>query len=361
MKSDIYAMLNRANINVENYEKDNFNDLEKKNIKANLKESIAKKKSHKRSMVVAGVVIALTVTLFGTNVGAEALTRVLKIAGVQDIASFMGIQANLDDYKTVINKVITNNGVTVQLNEVIFDENEFTVSYSVTYDKKLSEIYNEKQNEVDEAWHGFNGISINGKGLNTGSGGGSKSIDDYTIQSVLTYDIGELDLSGDLDIKLSCSPVGENEDINKKDEDWGFEFKTNGDQLKVDTKEIALDNKFTLENGTEYTLQKYTDNSLGQKMYASISNFKMEPMYDVELKGTDDLGNKVEFYPSHSNKEKALFKIRNLDENLNEKAKILTLTPYGAKYSEESDEDKIINLEYEQVGEPFTIDLSQLK
>ena len=183
--------------------------------------------------------MALTVTLFGTNVGAEALTRVLKIAGVEDIASFMGIQKNLDDYKTVINKVITNNGVTVQLNEVILDGNELTISSNVTYDKKLSEIYNEKQSEVDEAWHGFNGISINGKGLNTGSGGGSMSIDDYTIQSVTTYQLGDIDLSGDLDIKLSCSPMNGNGDVNRKNDDWGFEFKTNGDKLKIDTKEIA--------------------------------------------------------------------------------------------------------------------------
>lgn len=358
MKNNIYSMLNGANVNLDDYGKEDFNDIEKKNIKANFRKLISKNKSPKKSIIAAGMVVVLTATLFGTNVGAQALTRVLKIAGVQDIASFMGIQENLDDYKTIINKVITNNGVTVQLNEVILDENEFTVSYSVTYDKKLSEIYNEKQNEVDEAWHGFNGISINGKGLNTGSGGGSRSIDDYTIQSVLTYDIGELDLSGDLNIKLSCSPVGENEDSNKKDEDWVFEFKTNGDQLKIDTKEIFIGNKFTLGNGTEYTLQKYTDNSLGQKIYASISNFKIEPMYDVKLKGTDDLGNNVEFFSSHSTKNDALFKIENIYGNLNENSKTLNLTPYAAKYPEQSGK---MDGEYKKVGEPFTVDLTQLK
>ncbi|SFD42667.1 DUF4179 domain-containing protein [Clostridium uliginosum] len=358
MKDDIYTMLNEADINIDDYKKEDFNDIEKKNIKANFKKSISKKKSHKRSMVVAGVVIALTVILFGTNTGVEALTRVLKIAGIQEIGSFMGIQKNLDDYKTVINKAISNNGVTVQLNEVILDGQELTVSYNVTYDKKLSEVYDEKLSKVDKGWHGFNCISINGKELNTGNGGGSRSIDDYTIQTVLTYNLGKQDLSGDLDIKLSCSPVGENEDINKKDENWGFEFNTNGDQLKVDTKEIALDNKFTLENGTEYTLQKYTDNSLGQKMYASISNFQMESTYDVSLKGTDDLGNEVEFYISHGWKEGALFKIENIHGNLNENAKTLTLTPYAAKYPEKSGR---MDGEYKKTGDEFTIDLSQLK
>lgn len=358
MKNYIYNMLNEASIDLQEYKEEYFNDIEKKNIKDRFRKSISKKKSYKRNIIAAGVVLALTVTFVGTNVGVKALTRALEIAGVEDISSFLRIQNNLDDYKTVINKVITNNGVTVQLNEVILDGDEFTVSYNVTYDKKLSEVYGEKRNEIDDAWHGFNGISINGKALNTGGGGSSRSIDDYTIQSVLTYDIGDLGLSGDLDIKLSCSPVEETGNVNKNSDDWGFEFKTNGDQLKIDTKEIALDNKFTLENGTEFSLKKYTSNALGQKIYASILNFKMEPMYDVNLKGTDDLGNKVEFYASHSGKENALFKIENINGNLNENAKMLTLTPYAAKYPEQSGK---MDVEYKQVGETFTIDLTQLK
>ena len=35
MKNDIYSMLNNSNINLDNYEKEDFNDIEKKKIKAN--------------------------------------------------------------------------------------------------------------------------------------------------------------------------------------------------------------------------------------------------------------------------------------------------------------------------------------
>lgn len=361
MNKDIYSMLNEANINLEDYEKREFNDVEKKNIMNSFRKSISKKKFQKRNVIAAVAAIALTVTLFGTNVGVQALTKTLQIVGVEDIGRFMGIQKNLDDYKTVINKVITNNGVTVQLNEVILDGDELAVSYNVTYDKKLSEIYDGKQKEVDEEWHGFNGISINGTGLNTGSGGGSRNIDDYTIQSVTTYELGNIDLSGDLDIKLSCSPVKGDEVTNKKSGDWGFEFKTNGDKLKIDTKEVALNNKFTLENGMEYTLEKYTDNSMGQKIYASISNFNGNKMHTLLLKGNDDLGNKVVFYASHSNKEKALFKIENLDGNLNEKVTKLTLTPYEEEIPNNTSEGVKYELKYKQIGESFTIDLTQIK
>lgn len=349
MKNDIYTMLNDSNINLEDYSKEDFNDIEKKNIKAKFRKSVLKKKTGKRNLVVASLFLALTVTFLGTNVGAKALSRVLTIAGVQDIAGFLRIEKNIDEYKTVVNKAITENGITVQLNEVILDGNELTVSYNVTSDRKLDE---------GESWNGFNGIYINGKGVNGGSSGGSKNIDEYTTQSVITYDLGDIDLSGDLNIKIICSSLGLDPEKTEKKSDLNFEFNTNGNQLRIDTKEIQLNNKFILENGTEFTLEKYTDNSLGQKIYASISNYKRDPMYDVQLRGTDDFGNKIEFYASHGDKDGALFKINNIDENLNENTRTLILTPYAAKLPEESGK---MDGEYKQIGEAFTIDLSQLK
>ncbi|EKQ51556.1 MULTISPECIES: DUF4179 domain-containing protein [unclassified Clostridium] len=349
MKNDIYIMLNDANINLDIYEKEDFNDIEKRRIKANFRNSAVKNKSRKRTLIAAGMVLALTITFFGTNVGASALSKVLELPGIKDIASLLRIDKNLDEYKTVVNKSITENGITVQLNEVILDENELTVSYNVTSNRKLSD---------DESWKGFNGIYINGKEVNGGSTGSSKNIDDYTTQTVMTYDLGDMNLSGDLNIKISCSSIGLNPDKAEKMSNLNFEFKTNGDQLRIDTKEITLNNKFTLENGVEYTLEKYTDNSLGQKIYASISNFKMDTAYDVQLKGADDLGNKVEFYASYSTENKALFKIENIDGNLNENAKTLTLTPYAAEYPKVGGE---MNNEFKKAGEAFTIDLSKLK
>ncbi|ODA39560.1 DUF4179 domain-containing protein [Desulfosporosinus sp. BG] len=266
---------------------------------------------------------------------------------ITNISSFLGLQKNLDEYKTVINKEVTDNSITVKLNEVILNGNELTVSYSINSSEKL---------EANESWHAFNRIYVNGKQVSTGASGVGRNIDDYTSQEVLTYSLNKVDLSADLNIKILCSSVMLNDKETKGS--WDFEFKTNGSQLKIDTKRMLLNHKFTLENGGEYTLTNYTDNALGQEIYASISNFKRKPMYAVELRGIDDLGNKVEFYMSHGGKEGALFKIENINGNLNENAKTLTLTPYAAEYPDKSGE---MNGEYKQVGDKFTIDLSLLK
>jgi len=268
-----------------------------------------------------------------------------------NISDFLGLQRNLDEYKTVINKKVTDNSITVTLNEVILDGNELTVCYN-----ESPNIYLEENQDL--SFPGFNSISVNGKEVNGGSSGVSTNGGDNTIQSVITYDLGNIDLSGDLDIKILSSAMSSKD--REKKASWNFEFMTNGNQLKIDTKEILLNKKFTLESGEEFILEKYTDNALGQKIYASIStsNVITKSMYAVTLKGIDDLGNKVEFYMSRRGKEDALFKIEKIGGNLNENAKTLTLTPYAAEYPEKSGE---MNDEYKQVGDKFTIDLSLLK
>ena len=98
-----------------------------------------------------------------------------------------------------------------------------------------------------------------------GEGVGMTNIDDYTTQVVFKYDldsIKDMNLNGDLNIKIIYSKMMVNytDDINGI---WKFEFKTNGDQLKIDTKTINLNEEFELENGNKYILEKYTDNALG--------------------------------------------------------------------------------------------------
>jgi len=343
MKNDIYSMLNYIDINLENYKKESFNDIEKKNIKANFRKSIHKKRSPRKSIVAAGVVMALTGTLLGTNIGANALTNVLKIDGVEDIGSFLGIHKKLDEYKTVINKAITDNGITIKLNEVILDGNEITVSYNISSNEKLK--------DLESPAHTFGELYINDKKITYGDTSRSKKVDDYNAQQVISYDLLNEHLSGELDIKMKCSAIYI--DGNKKEGHWNFEFKANGDELKADTKEIKLNNKIKLKNGDEYTLERYTDNSLGQRIYASVSNYTGKPRYYMDLRGTDDLGNHVTFFVP-GRKNGVLFR---MSKNLNEKAKTLTLTPYAAECS--ADDGSQLN--FEQVGETFTIDLLQLK
>jgi len=302
-----------------------------------------RKKYHNRLFRLSSVAAILAFCVL-TSIGFASPSFAANVKNVSNtissnISNFLGLQKNLDEYQTVINKAVTDQSITVKLNEVILNGSALTVSYSINSNIKL---------ESMESLHALNEIYVNGKRASSGSSGGSRNMDNYTTQEVMTYLLDKVDSNADINIKILCSSILVNGKETKGS--WNFEFKTNGSKLLIDTKEILLNYKITLENGGEYTLRKYTDNSLGQEIYASTSDPKK--LIYVALRGFDDLGNKVEFTLRHQGEDNALFTLEKyFNGNLNENAKTLTLTPYT------SPDGNI----YLKVGDQFTIDLSLLK
>lgn len=346
MEKDIYKMLNEAHINIEDYKKEEFNDLEKKRLKDKFRKSINKKRLNKGSIAAAAAVVCLvSAGLFGTDAGAQVLAKVS-----ESIASSIGVEKDLDSYNTVVNKQITDNGITIQLNEVILDESQMQLIISDT-------ISSQKALKEYESYDAEKTVYINNKKVKfEGASGSSGNLDDYSSQSVIEYDLSSLnnvDLNGDLDIKIVYSKVMINYE-NPQRGKWVFEFKANGDALKIDTKEIKLNNSFTLENGEKIILDKYTSNALGENIMCKVENFNKNESYDVMLKGTDDLGNKVEFYLKRGSKDSIVLEYDNIDRNLDENAKELTLTPYAVKFPEESGQ---LSHDFKKVGDEFKISL----
>lgn len=337
MNKNIYDMLNEVEIDLNEYTKEHFTDIERKKFKNTLRKSTKKNNAYyKKGLAIASIAV-LTIGLLGTNSEGYVWTYANTI--FTDIASSLGIEKNLDEYKTVVNKSITKNGVTIQLNEVVLDHDELVVSATSTSNKKLGE----GRIILDHC------IYVNGERVSNGAGGSAKQLDEYTMQEVLFHDL-EGDFSGDLNIKIVFSdPLINEKTIEGR---WVFEFKTNGDELALDTAEILLDTTFTLENGQKITLNKYTSNNLGQKIY--YSNNPKGTDYDMVLRGHDALGNKVEFYVSRATANNGVFKLTTIDGNLDENAKTLSLTPYAVKYPEENGR---LSNDFKKVGEEFEIAL----
>lgn len=352
MKNNIYSLLNEANIDLDEYKKEDFNDIEKESLKKNIRKSIKKSRKQNvgKKIIAAAAIIAVLVGMSFGNTGAYAISKINLFS--ESISSFLGIERNLEDYNTVVNKSVTDNGVTVKLNEVVLDDNELLISTNISSERILKE---------HESWGSEMTLYINNKKVKfTGEGGGRKRIDDYTTQQVARYDLAsikDMDLSGDLNIKIVYSKmmVNYNDDINGT---WKFEFKTNGDRLKIDTKTVKLGYGFNIENGDKYILEKYTDNALGQKIYGKIINNSTERgSYAILLKGHDDLGNKVIFDLIKGTKDEFLLKYENvLVGNMSEKASKLILTPYAVKMPEKSGKEPGFD-EYEKVGDEFTINI----
>jgi len=339
MAKNIYDMLNDNSINVEELEREGFNDIEKRRIKNKFKKTIHKDRNRKSKggavAVAAGV---LAITLFGTNIGNEAVANIKLIAS--DVGNYLGISKDLSDYKTLVGKTITKDGVTIQLNEVILDKDELIVSTTLKSDTKLEEA-GTIATSAD--------VYINGKNMSSGAGGADKQIDDYTTESIMSYDLDEEISNGDLNVKIEYGNAYI-DGVEKRKGPWVFEFKTNGDQLAIDTTERNIGYNFKLENGNKIILEKYTSNAVGQKIYYSVEG--KGDTYDIELRGKDDLGNEVRFNLTRESYGKGIMK----GSKISDDAKTLTLTPYAVAFPKES--GKMSN-DFKQVGEEFTIEINK--
>ena len=338
MGKNIYDLLNDVEVDLNEYNEEVFTDIEKRKLKKTFKKSIKKNSPSYKKYIVAASITLLLMGLFTTNLGNNVLAYANTIA--YDIASYLGIEKSLDEYKTVVNKSVTKKGLSIKLNEVILDHNELVVSTTLTTDEDLKE----GSIILDSS------IYINGKRMkSSGSSGSSKQLDNHTVEDLTFYDL-EANLSGDLNIKIVFSnPLVE---MQEKSGRWVFEFKTSGDELTLDTKEILLDYDFTLENSQQITLENYTSNDLGQKIYFSKSHKATD--YDMVLRGHDDLGNNIEFYMSRTRDCNGIFKLETIDGNLNKNAKRLFLIPYAVKFPEQSGK---LSHDFKKIGKEFTIDL----
>ena len=191
-------------------------------------------------------------------------------------------------------------------------------------------------------------LYINGKQISIGAGGASRLIDEYTQEEVLSYHLDKELQDGDLNIELKHDNVSYN---NKEVRGpWKFEFKANGDSLKINTTSIELNNYFVLENGQKVIFNEYRTNDIGQKIYYTIEN--KDNVYSLLLKGYDDLGNEVEFYNVHEEKNSGVMKA---ESSILEEAKQLKLQLYAVPFPKES--GKMSN-DYKAVGEEFIIELN---
>lgn len=353
---NIYELLNEMDFDIEEYEKEELNDLEKEKLKNNFNESREKKFNFKRFGSIAVSLLLTIGVLSQTSLGKEVYaTTESKLSEITySIANALGIERDIAKYSNVINKTIENNGVEVKLTDVIIDKDEFIFSTIIN-----------TNNPADGVDFDYD-IFINGKKARLyGASGGSRKIDDSEELFSTDYavDVKDIDIKEDLDVRivlknLSYYTYGEDEwseDLNKITNKirgkWDFKFNASGNELTANTYLLPLDYSFNIGE-QNYKLEEFRYNPVNQKIYGKIENIDVNNSNDIELRGYDDLGNKVEFYLSTSDKKSFILKYSNLVGDLSDKVTSITLVPYAVEYPKKS--GKMPN-NYKVVGEEFII------
>lgn len=348
-EKDVYKLMNEVQVDIDSYEEEKLSELEKKKMKKSIMQSLNKKRGkstknyyQKRGLLVASALIVAVGVLGSENV--QGAIHLLTYS----IAQGLGIEKDLASYTEVLNQAITKNGATIQLNEVILNNDELILTSTIKVDEKL---------EYGFAHTGTE-IFINGKEAFLSGGGGSSRVDDYTVTDVMTYQLNEKvqkELEGNIDIKIVMKDI--RTDSKTYRGKWIFEFTVNGDELRGDTKEMPLDYAFKLDEEQTVQLIKYTQNDIGDKIYYDRGDKPIS--YDLELRGEDNLGNEIRFCLDHESRGKGVLELNTvLGSPLSEETTSLILTPYAVKFPETS--GKMSN-DFKPVGEAFKIDLTLLK
>lgn len=364
---NIYEMLNDIEIDLSEYEKEDFNDIEKQRIKNKFRKSINSKKIKKNNNYNKYVVVASAacISLFvfsKTEIGSYANEAVTEI--VYGIKEALGIKVDLTSYATNVNQSITKKGLTVKINDVILDGDELLIHITKTYDEKLG-----KDGSINLS---SEKLSINGKTVSKGSSGYFTKINENTEELIIGYKLEDEDYNGDINVRLRIGDayIGENPGNYKHIYGpWIFKFKVNSDKLKNETKEISTNDSVKLKDGTIVTIDKYISNVLREEIHVNVNSYNAtsneddsRTYSDLILKGKDNLGNEVLFRLAdgihHIENEKnysVIYEIQS-DYKINDKVKEFYLTPYLPKYKDKNGEGKIIE---EKIGEEFTLNISE--
>ena len=346
MKESIYDLLNDIDSRPESYTTAQVTQKDIKDWKKAFKNKEqnsglpGKRALRKHRYVKYAAAAAAVVLICAGSVPSVRITAYAAVKSVTyDLGQLLGISADLSPYTAVVGESVSKDGITVTLNEVIMDENMMYITDTVTTPEKMDTVEKQMGYMADAM------VFINGKMASSGASGSIEQADDYNLVSTMEIDLSDIDTSGTVDMEIRYSVEGR--------EIGTIAFTASGAKLLADTVTIPLNEVITLPDDSTLSLEKYTTSEVGQKIFFTLSPKKV--VYDVILKGQDNLGNPVEFITRSIHDGQGRMEVSTIDNGyVNDQAESLTLTPYAVRFPETS--GKMSN-DYQPVGEAFTIQL----
>ena len=354
--NNIYEALNHMDFDMDDYEKEELNDIEKRKLKRQFRKSRKKPYNFKKIGSIAATIILILGILGQTSFMKNAYAYVeYKLTELYySIENILNLGRDLESYSNVVNKVVKSDGIEMKLTDVIIDEDLLIVAAIVDIGDR-----GYKPNFYDHD------IYINGEiASNSSTRSQTESINEENTMFTSLYEfrIRDIDLSKRIDLRIVFRDMPfkreDQEEVIFSDGIWEFEFTASGHELMADTKTIPLDYSLEFENG-ELIFEKLSYNVVNQKIYGkydfvSYSDLETSHIYAIRLRGEDNLGNKVQFLPDRVDWYSIEFRTgrRYLGRDtsiLLDEAEYITLIPYMEKNLDP------FGFDYEKIGEAFTI------
>lgn len=367
---NMYEMFNDIETNVEEYETQQFSEVEAKKWRKRMKKQVQKKGAGRKVAVAAACAAVCLVIPFHEQVAAamESATE-----SINKWLTFGTAEKNIASYENVINTSVTDDKIEVKLESVILDEHDVLISTIQKYPKGRAADFNKMSmvsyqmdsasfEEIQEEFEKQKtnppkcpcmamNLKIDGKLQK-----GKVLVDpwDETDDGIRViynfYVAGEkpIDLSKKMKINLELQEV-----TGISDGKWKFEFEAEGDQIKADTFSVPLNQKVQLPNGKEMTLTEFRRNELGTYIYYKTEE---KPDFHLQLRGENDRGEMVWFSNYGINESgDGRFELDRLQDVRMEEIQRLDLSVYWHEFGKNGEVVSTGN--YKPYGETFTLDI----
>lgn len=355
--NNIYEALNYLDFNIDDYDKEELNEIEKRKIKKQFRKSRRKLYNFRRM----GSMVATIILLVGILSQTSFMKNVYSYAGYKltelyySIEKLLNSESDLEPYSIIVNEVMESDGIEIKLTEAIVDEEQVIIAAIVDIGDKTY-IPNLLEHEIY-----FNGE----KAIRSSTNIQMEAInEDNTVFTYLfEFDIKNINISDKIDIRIVFRDMpfkhenGEEGIIS--DGVWEFEFTSSGDNLMSDTRTIPF--KYLLEfQNVKLVFEKISYNAINQKINGRYEGIDLNDVdylnyiYATRLIGEDNQGNRILFELDRISANKIEFKARRnylgVEASMifNE-AEYIRLIPYIERNLDPFGHD------YQEAGEEFTI------
>ncbi|EPY2306410.1 DUF4179 domain-containing protein [Clostridium sporogenes] len=386
-EKDILELLNCINIDKDEEENLDLNmdNLRKKKLKKNLLKQVRgkrTKKNFKHKAIAASLIIATT--LISVNIPAFA-KNISEFKSVIQALIGYGVpkEGEYEKYSNSVNKSVTDKGITLTINEVVCDDTELMIVYTIKTQDNIKKIVKEVK-EATGIYFSFGPyIKIDGKESSGGSSSDGKYLDNNTYINSESIDIGDMNLKNKFNVNLNVS------NIYGVKGNWNLKFSLSKDEIlkhinvfksnkKVNFNDALVNVEkvsFTPINTTITVTGNYKDKSQ-EASKKRQETFKKEMAPGQNLYGYDewfvfdDKGNEITLKGSTSDRGQNAYS-KDFTYNLNLVAlksipKYLTVIPYKINFYKEeykkykSDDGSIyIPPVYKNIDGVYPIELSQ--
>ncbi|WP_434291033.1 DUF4179 domain-containing protein [Clostridium botulinum] len=228
-EKDILELFNYINIDKDEKENLDLNmdDLRKKRLKKNLLKQVKGKRAKKNfrhkavaaSLIIAVAIISVNIPAFAKNISEfKSVIQALVGYGVPK-------EGEYEKYSNSVNKNVTDKGITLTINEVVCDDTELMIAYTIKTKDDIKKIVKEVKEATGIYFSLGPYIKIDGKETSGGSSSDGKYLDSNTYINSDSIDIGDMNLKNKFNVNLNVN------NIYGVKGNWNLKFSLSKDEI----------------------------------------------------------------------------------------------------------------------------------